>query len=286
MMVAGARIPLDRFEVLSEGLDHPEGICCTPDGTVYVGGEAGQLYRIEADGTATELLRTDGFLLGLAADGEGRIYAIDAVNRCVWQIDPLTAARTVFADGFAVPNWGAFAADGTYYLSDSGGWGDRDGLLWRIPPGGLPEVWTRATPNVPNGLALAADGKRLFLLESFPGAIVEIAIEADGSAGERVVLCELGEIVPDGVAVTVDGSLYIACYRPDAIYRWHPQEGLELVAADPRGQILAAPTNIAFAGPERDELLVPSIGRWHVARVRAGVQGIPLHYPTKAQLGR
>ena len=40
---------------------------------------------------------------------------------------------------FRMPNWGAFAADGTYYLSDSGSWGAADGCIWRIRPGAQPE---------------------------------------------------------------------------------------------------------------------------------------------------
>jgi sugar lactone lactonase YvrE len=284
-VTTSALFPIEEIEVLGDGLDHPEGICVANDGTIYVGGEAGQLYRIETDGSPTELLRTDGFMLGLAADGEGRVYAIDNGHKCVWRIDPRTLDREVFADGFGVPNWGAFAADGTYYLSDSGGWGDRDGLLWRVRPGGRPEIWTRATRNFPNGLALSGDGSSVLVLESYPSALVEIPILPDGAAGDRRVLCELGEAVPDGVAVATDGALYIACYRPDAIYRWQPADGLVLFAADARGTVLSAPTNIAFAGPKRDEMIVPNLGRWHLSRLRASVRGVPLNYPTRAQLG-
>src|SRR5689334_6168307 len=121
-------VDLARLETFAQGLDHPEGICRTLDGTIYVGGEAGQIYRIEADGTPTEILRTDGFVLGLAADASGRLYAADTVHRCVWRIDPATLEREVFTSGSAereigVPNWGAFGPDGSYYLSDSGSWG-------------------------------------------------------------------------------------------------------------------------------------------------------------------
>src|SRR4051812_22966305 len=120
------RTPLDleQLETFAEGLDHAEGICQTLDGTIYVGGEAGQIYRIEADGSPTEILRTDGFVLGLAADGAGRLYAADTVHGCVWRIDPVSLEREVFTNGsperrIAVPNWGAFGPDGSYYVSDS-----------------------------------------------------------------------------------------------------------------------------------------------------------------------
>lgn len=283
-------LSLDELETFAFGLDHAEGICLAPDGHLYVGGEAGQLYRIELDGAVTELLSTGGFMLGLAADAASRIYAIDNVAKCVWRIDPRTRHREVYADGspegrFNVPNWGAFGADGDYYLSDSGEWGERNGLLWRVRPGGRAEVWTRETANFPNGLALAADGSRLYLVESYPSALVEIEIGADGSAGPRRALCELGLAVPDGVAVAEDGSLFIACYRPDTIYRWDPEGGLSVFAEDPRGTVLAAPTNVVFTGDDLDELVVPNLGRWHMTRMPAGVRGVRLNYPTREQVG-
>ena len=285
-----AALQLESLETFAHGLDHPEGICTTPEGHIYVGGEAGQVYRIEQDGGFTEILSTGGFVLGLAADGDGRIYAIDSAAKCVWRVEPEQATKELWAEGladrpFTSPNWGAFAADGTYYLSDSGEWGAGDGLLWRIPPGGAPEVWSEDVVNFPNGLALSEDGSTLYVLESLPGALVEVPIGTNGSAGERRLLCELDPAVPDGVALTKDGALYIACYRPDAVYRWHPDEGLSLVAEDPRGTVLAAPTNIVFVGERHDEIVVPNIGRWHVTRIPVGVPGIRLNYPTKSQLG-
>jgi gluconolactonase len=147
-------------------------------------------------------------------------------------------------------------------------------------------VWTDEARNFPNGIALSADGSRLLVLESTPGAVVEFAIAADGSAGPRTMLVELPGTVPDGIAVAADGSLVIACYRPDAIYRWHPQTGIELLAHDPEGTALAAPTNVVFTGPDLDTMIVPNIGRWHLTRLRhAGLRGVPLHYPTAEQLG-
>jgi gluconolactonase len=283
-------LPLESLQTFAYGLDHPEGICVTPDGRIYVGGEAGQLYRVGDDGTVEEVVSSGGFMLGLAADGEGRVYAIDSAAKCVWRIDPATSSVEAWARGpesrpFRTPNWGAFDAAGAYYLSDSGDWGSGDGCIWRIAPGREPEVWTEASRNFPNGLALPPDGSRLYVLESLPGALVEVAIRPDGSAGERTLLCDLDPAVPDGVSLTEDGAFYIACYRPDAVLRWHGDEGLSVVAEDPRGTVLAAPTNIVFTGPERDVVVVPNIGRWHLTRFRVGTRGIPPSYPSKSELG-
>ncbi|HEX4036018.1 MAG TPA: SMP-30/gluconolactonase/LRE family protein [Solirubrobacteraceae bacterium] len=283
-------VPIGELEMFAHGLDHAEGIAVTGEGVVYVGGEAGQLYRIGADDTVEEVLTTGGWLLGLAADGAGRIYACDAVKRCVWRIDPAAKSMEVFCEGTAErpmlsPNWGCFDAAGNYYVSDSGEWKGANGLIWIVRPGSAPEVWTEDSRDFPNGMAISADGSDLLVLESTPGALVAFTIAADGSAGARRVLAKL-DAVPDGVAVATDGSLVIACYRPDVIYRWREDVGLEILALDPEGVAIAAPTNVAFTGPGLDTMMVPNIGRWHLTRFsHPELTGVPLHYPTAGQLG-
>jgi gluconolactonase len=284
-------VPIDQLEMFAHGLDHAEGIAVTLDGTVFVGGEAGQLYRIHSDDTIEEVMTTGGWLLGLAADGEGRVYACDAVKRCVWRIDPATSAIDVFCNGhedrpLLSPNWGCFDAVGNYYVSDSGEWKGANGSIWVVRPGGRAEVWTEESRDFPNGMAVSPDGSRLYVLESTPGALVEYPIGADGSAGARRVITDLPGAVPDGVAPATDGSLVIACYRPDTIYRWREDLGLQILANDPEGVAIAAPTNVAFTGPELETMVVPNIGRWHLTRFsHPDLKGVPLNYPTREQLG-
>jgi gluconolactonase len=277
-------VPLAELETLADGLDHPEGIAVAPDGAVYVGGEAGQLYRIEGDGFV-EVASTGGFMLGLAADGDGRVYACDAGNRCVWRIDPASGEAEVYSPGapgrpFRTPNWGCFDDAGNLYVSDSGSWKARDGAILVVRPGGATEVWSEAPRDFPNGMCLAPDGSRLYVLESTPGALVELELRPDGSAGPRRLVTELAGTVPDGIVPTTDGSLVVSCYRPDVVLRWRADLGVRVLASDPEGTALAAPTNVVFTGPELETIVVPNIGRWHLTRFRVeGLRGVPPRYP-------
>jgi len=79
-------------------------------------------------------------------------------------------------------------------------------------------------------------------------------------------LVELPGTVPEGVAFDTDGNLYIACYRPDRIYRLTPSGQLDVLAEDYEGTIIACPTNIAFCGRELDILLSANLGRWDITR--------------------
>jgi len=284
-------VPLDQMEQIAQGVDHAEGICVTPDGTIHVSGEKGQIYRVEPDGTATEATTTGGFTLGLASDGDGRIHACDSARHAVMRWDGGVEPPTIWSTGppdapFTTPNWGAFGPDGTYYVSDSGAWKRRDGRLIAIRPGRPAMVWSAESIDFPNGLAVTPDGSELWVLESTPGCLVAFSIRADGTAGARRVLVELPGTVPDGIAFATDGSVVIACYRPDIVYRWSSGSGLEVLGYDPEGTVLAAPTNCAFTGPDLGAICVPNIGRWHVTRFGVpGLVGVPLFYPTRDQLG-
>jgi gluconolactonase len=283
-------VPLHELEQIAPGIDHAEGICVTPQGTVYVSGEKGQIYRLLADDSATEAASTGGWTLGLAADADGRIYACDPVHHAVLRWVPGGGPPAVWTSGtvaapMRAPNWGAFAPDGAYFVSDSGTWKARDGRIYVVRRGRT-EVFTTESVDFPNGLAVTPDGSELWVLESTPGRLVAFAIGPDGSAGPRRVLAELPDTVPDGIAFATDGSILIACYRPDTVLRWRADSGVEVVVADPEGTVLAAPTNCVFAGPALDTILVPNIGRWHVTRFRVpGLSGVPLAYPTADQLG-
>ena len=131
-------VPLDAMEQIAAGIDHAEGICQTPDGTLYVSGEKGQIYRIGVDGAATEVTSTGGWTLGLASDGEGRIYACDPPNGAVMRwtpgggVPPEPWTRGAPDAPLATPNWGAFGPDGTYYVTESGSWKARDGRILAV----------------------------------------------------------------------------------------------------------------------------------------------------------
>ena len=92
-------------------------------------------------------------------------------------------------------------------------------------------------------------------------------------------MVRLPRTVPDGVALDVAGNLYVACYRPDRLYRLSVNGRLDTLAEDPAGTVLNAPTNVTFAGPALDRLVVANLGGWHLAVCAMDVAGQPLTYP-------
>jgi len=269
------------IETLVSGIDHSEGLCVGLHGELYLGSESGKIYRVTLDGELSVVAQSGaaGILLGLSIRENGNLLVCDAAAKTVWNVDIASNTWTIFCnhvngEPLKLPNWGCFLSDGSYVFSDSGDWKKSNGSLIRVDLQGKASIWSQDFPNFPNGIALSADGKKLFILESTPGCLHSVEIGDDHSAGSSEVLCEM-DAVPDGVTVTTSGALIISCYRPDIIYLWHNGD-LQVLVEDKEGTFVAAPTNTVFAGKNRDLLVWPNFGRWDVAKLQTNLVGIPI----------
>jgi gluconolactonase len=262
---------------LAEGLDHPEGVAYDPDAhVVWAGGEAGQLYRVDPDSGAwtEQAAHAPGFVLGLAVDGRGRLALCASHDGSLCAYDGATVRRVL--EGLTQPNYPAFGPDGTLYLSDSGMWAQDDGSLIRLSANGEASVLSRDVPCFTNGLAVSPDGRWLWVVESFEPRLSRIDLQGDGRAE---LVHRFDGTVLDGLALTTDGGMLVSCYRPDRIYHLGRDGRIEILAEDPQGTLLAAPTNVCFTGPELDVVVAANLGRWHLTQIETGLRGVPPHRP-------
>lgn len=275
---------LEAFETLATGLDHPEGIALGPDGALYAGGEAGQIYRIGLDGSVEEVASTEGFIYGVTLDGRGTVYACDFGNASVMRVS-IDGQVSTWSAGtperpMRVPNFAAFDDAGNLYVTDSGEWGSDDGLVYRVAPDGSTVVWSQAVPRFPNGCCLSLYGDALYVVESHGRAVVAVPIEDDGRAGPPALAVSLAGSQPDGVALAEDGSMLVGCYRPDRLYAVAPDGEVEILAEDPDGVVLNQPANVAFVGERLERIAVSSLGGWSIVVAPTRFRGLPLRYPS------
>lgn len=272
-------VPLSRFSRLVDGLDHPECVTWGPDGFVYAGGEAGQIYRVSLEGQVEQVGSTGGFVLGLCLDGRGNVYACDSGRGAVMVMSATGAVHCYFSgpngSGLVSPNYPVFDRVGNLYVSESGDFHADNGRLWVVRPGGYGEVFREDVVSFPNGMALDNDEEFLYVVVSTLPGVVRVPLR--GGAVE--VVLTFGEKVPDGVAFDSEGNLYVSCYTPDEIWRVDHERRLDLFASDWESVVLAEPTNIAFCGPKLDTLVVGSLGRWHLSQAKLNIIGQPYNYP-------
>ncbi len=273
------QIPTEQFEIFATGLDHPECCAFDRDGNLWAGGEAGQIYRIDLAGKVETVANVGGFCCGVAlAPDDSAIFV------CVSGVGVVRVAKdgphVVFAtnaggDKIIAPNFLLFDRAGRLYVTDSGNWMKRNGRLLRFDPSGEGVVLAGSV-GYANGLALSADEQTLFMVESDTDSILQFGIGAEGSVGQpEVYATDVGRL-PDGVALDAEGNLYACCYASDEIWRIDTAGRKTLLAHDRWGILLGRPTNLAFGGPNSDEIFVANLGRFTITRAKLGVRGRPL----------
>lgn len=282
-----------------------------------------RIFRYAADGSLTreyviegQRLDEDHGVLGLAFDADGLLYALDSNPARVLRIDPATGSQETYAtfpdlprcadageepcepstrDAGPWPNWPVFDAAGNLFVTDL-----HQATIWRIPPGGEPTVWHQSADYDSifslNGQQFDADGDLVFVLTgSFRpdgparGRIYRIAVEDDGSPGERELLFEtLPAEGPDGLALGASGRIYVALVTTHHILVLEP-DGTEFARVpDPVANLqqeipFDSPASIAFRGTSilvtNHAYFTEDEDSWAVLDMEVEEEGLPLHRP-------
>jgi gluconolactonase len=270
-------VPIERFEVFATGLDHPECVAFDRGGTLWAGGEAGQIYRVDAAGKVETVATLGGFTGGIA---------FSPLDHALYVCNPSVGLARVEADGrnsvFATgvgehkmicPNYPVFDRRGRLYVTDSGNWKKRNGALLRFDPDGTGRV-IGAPFGYANGLALSADERTLFMVESDTDRVYRFELTADGDLGRCEVSGENVGRLPDGLTLDEASNLYVACYASDEIWRIAPSGEKTLLGWDHFGIVLGRPTNLAWGDADRDMMYIANLGRTTISRVHLpGVRG-------------
>jgi sugar lactone lactonase YvrE len=271
---------------LETRLDHPEDVAVDSSGTLYAGGEAGQLYRVDpVANEVMELATTGGFVLGVALGPDGDLYACDFQQHSVYRLPMRDGVPSSTLEPYIIgspdrpplhPNYVTFDTAGRLYVSDSGRraqlpgpFEDSGGCIYVEHPDGDRAVLTDELSAFPNGLALSRDGNTLYVCETGTHEIHAVHLAAGAVRRVETVTDECGMV--DGIALDAKDRLYVASIGANAIYRF--DGAVETIVRDPRGLTINNPTNVAFGGPDLSTLYIANLGVSHVAALTIEATG-------------
>lgn len=301
----------------------PEGIAVDPTtGAFYVGTDNGSAQgapgesKVLAYSAAGALVRSyavtgqrpgqpDG-VTGIALDGTGGLYALDASTLRVIRIDLASGDEANVAripdipacspadqsgmcelsprDSAPVPKALAFDATGNVFVADTA-----QGVVWKVTPTGTVSLWDKSVDFVaptgagPAGLAFDGKGQLVLVVSAslvgLTGALYVIPVDKTGGPGNHTRLWQSNpDDTPTGVALGASGKIYVTSTGTNA-----------LVVLNPDGSVLRTvtsaafdtPTGIAFRGGSvlitNTSATDNNASHWTVVRAPVQETGVPLH---------
>ena len=239
----------------------------------------GRIFRIDPQGTWTLVAEYGGEPNGMKFLNDRELLIADYQNGLMvcdvgsGTVRPYLQRRN--SERFKGINDLIFDRGGNLYFTDQGQTGlhDPSGRLYRLRPGGQLDLLLDNVPS-PNGVALSADERVLYLAVTRGNAVWRVPLLDDGSVAKvSAFFTSHGPSGPDGLAMDEKGRLIVA--NPGLGYAWvlnHRAEP-EIVLRSPLGASL---TNLAFGGPDRQTLYCTESVSGSVLRSLLDAPGLPL----------
>ena len=195
-----------------------EGPCFDRAGNLYLTDiPHGRIFKVSSDLQWHCVADYGGWPNGLAAHADGSVWIAD-YRQGILRLDPETGNISTLlghrnSESFKGINDLTFDGQGNLYFTDQGQTGlhDPTGRVYRwCPVSGKLDLLLSNAPS-PNGIAISADGKALFLAVTRANQIWRAPLLPDGSISKMGAFQTFfGSSGPDGLALDSEGRLVVA----------------------------------------------------------------------------
>jgi sugar lactone lactonase YvrE len=300
---------------IGSGLQRPECVLATHDGSLYTCDWKLGIARIAPDGTTGPALEADLTAQGLRPNGIALtatgdfLFANLGPAGGVWRVGRRGEARPFATElaGRPLPPTNFVLVDGDrVWITISSTTGKHEHFTAEANAGQILLVQdgkvTLATDglNWTNELRISPDGKHLFVNETFACRTTRYDVAADGALTHPVQLTFPTDTYPDGLAFDAEGALWITCVIANRLIRVAPDLTWTVLFedADPelstiastyaqggltldhilrsRGSRVSNLSSIAFGGADLKTLYLGGLGNRAVQVLRSPVAGTPM----------
>ena len=243
----------------------------------------GRIFRIDPNGEWEQVAQWNGEPNGMKFLNERELLVTDYRNGLMvceiasGTVRPYLERRN--SERFKGVNDLVFDSRGNLYFTDQGQTGlhDPTGRLYRLRRDGGLDLLLANVPS-PNGVALSADERVLYLGVTRGNAVWRVPLLDDGSVAKvSAFFTSYGPSGPDGLAMDQKGRLIVA--NPGLGVAWvlnhHAQPEVVL-----RSRVGASLTNVAFGGAGRTTLYCTESVSGSVLRAELDAPGLDLHRPS------
>jgi len=252
--------PVKLFEVDR----YSEGVVFDRDGNGYISWDK-TITKFTLQGTTSTFAIT-GAPNGhkILADGthlvcDGSQHAILRLDANGQMLEP--ASKSCNGKPLRGPNDLTLDPKGGFYFTDPGGSSAENpiGTVHYVDTEGVTHLVAEKLA-FPNGIVLTPDGKTLLVAESQRNRVLAYPLTSPGKVGAMRVFANLPvsssgkweDNQPDGMCLDEDGNLYVAHYGMKQVQVLDPNG--KLIRQYDGGNQLTS--NVAFGGPQRDQLFV------------------------------
>ncbi len=248
-----------QFKVLVDGLCFLEGPRWHGDRLYFSDMHGHTVNAVDLNGKLEVITEVAGWPSGLGWLPDGRMLIVSMTDRRLLRLE--NGGLKLHADlsslASALCNDMVVDAAGRAYVGNFGynffqGEKEKPAEVILVNPDGSARI---VVPQMqfPNGSVIPPDGKTIVIGESGGHRLTEFDIAADGSLINRRVFAELGEALPDGIALDAEGAIWVAAPFTHELLR--VRRGGEITERIKRDQM---PIACALGGPGRRTLFVLS----------------------------
>ena len=261
------------LSIVARNMRFPAGMTWSRDGFLVVAdSENREIYRVDPKQRPKPTHQDGNGVQGIAYDADGRLYMCETATRKLVRLDKRGKIETVAAafEGKKLngPNEVVVRRDGHVYFTDPAFAGAIDQReldfngVFHVKPGGEVEALARWKTR-PNGVALSADGKKLFVSDADRHAIVQFDLDSKGEATASHDFTTGVRGVPAGLRLDTTGQVFVGA---EGLAVYSPEGKLVRTLVESRRVL-----NCAFGGSDLNLLYIATPKE--IIEVKIGVKG-------------